>query len=91
MYRVGFDHILGIRPSYDGLVIDPVIPPTWKGFKAERVFRGTRYVVEVENPDGVDRGVASIVVDGRPAAAGPIAPRPAGSVCRVIVRMGRTA
>ncbi|MGZ5496283.1 MAG: GH36-type glycosyl hydrolase domain-containing protein, partial [Candidatus Aminicenantales bacterium] len=90
MYRVGYDHILGLRPSYEGLIIDPVIPAAWKGFKAERVFRGARYLVEVENPNGVERGVVSIRVDGRPVE-GPIAPRPAGAVCRVSVKMGKAA
>ena len=89
MYRVAFDHILGIRPSYAGLIVDPVVPRAWKGFRVERVFRGARYIVDFENPDGVERGVRSIDVDGGPVA-GPIAPRPADSVCRVTVRMGRT-
>ncbi len=88
MFRVAYDHILGLRPGYEGLVVDPVIPAAWPGFRAERVFRGARYLIEVENPDGVERGVASIVVDGRPVE-GPITPRPAGSTCRVSVRMGR--
>jgi cellobiose phosphorylase len=91
MYRVAYDHILGLRPSYEGLVIDPVIPPSWPGFKAERVFRGARYLVEVENPEGVMSGVASIDVDGKPVDGKVIAPRPAGTVCRVSVKMGRTA
>lgn len=91
MYRVAYDHILGLRPSYEGLVIDPVIPSSWPGFKAERVFRGARYLVEVENPEGVTSGVASIDVDGRPIDGEVIAPRPAGTVCRVSVKMGRTA
>jgi cellobiose phosphorylase len=90
MYRVAYDHILGLRPVYEGLAIDPVIPAAWPGFRAERVFRGARYVVEVENPDGVERGVRSITVDGRPIDGPVIAPRPAGAVCRVSVRMGRT-
>jgi cellobiose phosphorylase len=90
MYRVGYDHILGVRPTYGGLVVDPVIPPAWKAFRVERVFRGARYVVDVENPDGVEQGVVSIRVDGRPVE-GPIAPRPAGCVCRVSVQMGRAA
>ena len=91
MYRVAYDHILGLRPSYEGLVIDPVIPSSWPGFKAERVFRGARYLVEVENPEGVASGVASIEVDGKPIDGQVIAPRPAGTVCRVSVKMGRTA
>jgi len=88
MYRVGYDHILGIKPTYEGLVIDPVVPGDWKGFRAERVFRGARYIIEVGNPDGVESGVASISVDGR-RVSGPIVPRPAGSVCRVSVTMGK--
>jgi cellobiose phosphorylase len=89
MYRVGYDHILGIRPDYGGLVVDPVIPGEWPGFRAERVFRGVRYLVEVRNPDGVESGVRSIEVDGRPVEGGVVAPRPAGSVCRVTVTMGQ--
>jgi cellobiose phosphorylase len=88
MYRVAYDHILGVRPSYAGLVIDPVVPRSWTRFRVERVFRGARYVVEVENPDGVERGVRSIEVDGE-RVDGPIAPRPGGPVRRVSVRMGR--
>jgi cellobiose phosphorylase len=87
MYRVSYDHILGIRPTYEGLVVDPVIPRAWKGFKAERVFRGTRYLFEVENPDGVESGVKSIRVDGCPVR-GRVLPPPDGAVCRVLVTMG---
>ena len=89
MYRVSFDQILGLRPTYGGLAVDPVIPAAWKGFGAERVFRGVRYEVEVENPDGVESGVASVVADGRPVT-GVILPRPEAAVCRVRVILGRT-
>jgi cellobiose phosphorylase len=88
MYRVAYDHILGLRPTYGGLLVDPVIPADWKGFKAERVFRGARYLVEVANPDGVESGVRSVRVDGRPIEGAVITPRPAGSVGRVEVTMG---
>jgi len=40
--------ILGIRPEYKGLVVDPRIPTAWKGFTAERLFRGVRYSIQVE-------------------------------------------
>jgi cellobiose phosphorylase len=89
MYRVAFDHILGVRPSYAGLVIDPVIPGAWKRFRVERVFRGAKYLVEVENPEGHMSGVRSIAVDGSPIEGTVIAPRPAGSACRVKVTMGK--
>ncbi len=64
-------------------------PGDWKGFKVERVFRGARYLVEVENPDGVWSGVRSIEVDGRPVEGAVIAPQPPGSVCRVRATMGK--
>ncbi len=90
MYRVAYDRILGVRPDYAGLVVDPVVPAGWKGFRVERVFRGARYLIEVANPDGVESGVRSIAIDGRPFEGGIIAARPAGTVCRVSVTMGRT-
>ena len=39
--------ILGIRPTYQGLEIAPVIPSTWPGFRAVRKFRGVTYRIEV--------------------------------------------
>jgi cellobiose phosphorylase len=89
MHRVAFDHILGVRPTYDGLVVDPVIPGRWAGFRVERAFRGARYLVEVVNPEGVESGVRSVEVDGAPIEGAVIAPLPAGSVCRVKVTMGK--
>ncbi len=40
--------ILGIRPTYDGLMIDPVIPESWQGFTAQRTYRGVIYNISVE-------------------------------------------
>ena len=58
-------YILGIRPDYDGLVVDPCIPTHWKGFKVCRKFRGTLYRIEVLNPNGVSKGVKTLIVDGK--------------------------
>lgn len=57
-------YILGIRPDYDGLIVDPCIPSFMDGFTAKRDFRGTTYHIEVENPDHVEKGIASVTVDG---------------------------
>jgi len=57
--------MLGIRPEYDGLLIDPCIPEDWKGFKATRKFRGATYKIEVVNPKGKSKGVATVTVDGQ--------------------------
>ena len=64
MYRAGMEWILGIRLRRDHLIIDPCIPPTWPGFKAEFTRRGTLYRIVVENPGGVSRGVMRLELDG---------------------------
>jgi cellobiose phosphorylase len=59
-------YILGIRPEFDGLLIDPCIPTHWKGFAATRKFRGATYQIEVLNPDGKSKGVKTVIVDDLP-------------------------
>jgi cellobiose phosphorylase len=56
--------LLGIKPDYAGLRIDPCIPASWPSFRAVRRFRGVRYEIVVKNPDGVCSGVRSLTVDG---------------------------
>ena len=56
--------ILGIKPAYDGLEINPCIPSTWKEFKVKRKFRGAIYDITVQNPYGVCKGVQSLIVNG---------------------------
>lgn len=88
MYRVAYDHILGVRPTYAGLLLDPAIPPDWKRYRVERVFRGTRYIIDVENPDGVESGVKAVFVDGRPIL-GAVLTSAGALECRVRVVLGR--
>ena len=57
-------YILGIRPDYDGLIIDPCIPDTMDGFTAKRKFRGNTYHITVKNPAHVQKGVTKLIVDG---------------------------
>ncbi|MBN2092778.1 glycosyl transferase [candidate division KSB1 bacterium] len=58
-------YILGIRPGLDGLIIDPCIPPDWKKYSVKRIYRGAIYQIQVENPDGVSKGIKNIEVDGK--------------------------
>jgi cellobiose phosphorylase len=58
--------ILGIKPDYDGLVIDPCIPSFWKAFTITRKFRGTTYRIEISNPNGKMKGVKEVFVDSKP-------------------------
>ncbi|MGC9468247.1 MAG: GH36-type glycosyl hydrolase domain-containing protein [Anaerolineae bacterium] len=72
-YQAGTKYILGIRPTYTGLEINPCIPSAWDGFRARRVFRNATYEIEVKNPDHVSKGVRSMMVDGK-AAGGIVVP-----------------
>jgi len=65
--------ILGIKPDYDGLRIDPCVPREWGSYRVSRRFRGTTYEISVENPDGVCSGVRSLTVDGQ-AVEGNVVP-----------------
>ncbi|MBN2190651.1 MAG: glycosyl transferase [Candidatus Aureabacteria bacterium] len=58
-------HILGIRPDYDGLEINPCIPKKWDGFSVTRIFRNSVYDIVVRNPEHVNKGVKEISVDGK--------------------------
>ena len=58
-------YILGVKPAYNGLAIDPCIPSTWNGFKMTRKFRGATYTIEVENPMNISKGVKTIFVNGK--------------------------
>jgi len=57
-------HILGVRPEHDGLVVDPAIPSDWEEYEVRREFRGATYEITIENPESVESGVAEIQVDG---------------------------
>ena len=59
-------YILGIKPSYGGIEIDPCICSEWKEYKVTRRFRGSVYEITVKNLDGVCKGVREILLDGQP-------------------------
>ena len=66
-------HILGIRPTFDGLEVKPVLPSDWNDFQAVRSFRGVRYEISVRRA-GPGQQV-SLEVDGKPVE-GTIIPLP---------------
>ncbi|MCD1257599.1 glycosyl transferase [Paenibacillus athensensis] len=57
--------ILGIQPEFDGLRVNPCIPQDWEGFTISRTYRGDTYRIRVTNPNRVNKGVASVTVDGK--------------------------
>ena len=85
-YYAATQYLLGVRPDFDTLIVDPCIPAEWREFTVSRIWRGARYEIRVSNPDGVEKGVRSISVDGEEVDS--IPNYPAGSVCWVEVVMG---
>ena len=81
-------YILGVRPEYDGLTVDPCIPKKWDGFKMQRKFRGATYHLEVKNPDHVSKGVKEIIVNGEKLNSGKIPLLEKGKIHKVEIIMG---
>lgn len=80
--------ILGIKPDYDGLVIDPCVPNGWKHYEIRRKFRDAEYDIVIDNPDGVSRGVKSLLLNGKPVDGNLVPHQAAGSVNKVEVTLG---
>ena len=85
-YYAATQYLLGVKPDFDGLVIDPCIPADWKEYTVLRRWRGAEYRIHVTNPKGVEKGVASITVNGRQVDK--VSVMPMGSVNEVAVIMG---
>lgn len=65
MWYTVSEFILGIKPSYDSLTIDPCLPTSAKEYEVCRKFRGAEYIIKVKNPKGVNKGVRSLLLDGQ--------------------------
>ena len=63
-YYVISNYILGIKPDWNGLTIDPCIPKDWAGYKISRRFRGAIYEIEIKNESKVCKGVKKLIADG---------------------------
>ena len=85
-------YMLGIRPDFDCLIIDPCVPPSWPSFSVRRVWRDTVYNITVENPKAVSKGVKECKLNGKSVnCSGKTALVPVqekGSECHITVLMG---
>ena len=57
-------YLLGVQPDYDGLRINPCLPDELKEITLDRTYRGAQYHVHVVKPDGVEKGVKKMLVNG---------------------------
>ena len=81
-------YILGIQPQLDGLMINPCIPDTMDGYTLDRTFRGVKYHITVDNSAHVQKGVASMTVDGQAVEGNVIPPVKDRKEVNVTVVMG---
>lgn len=79
-------YMLGIRPDFESLTVDPCIPADWKEFQVQREWRGAVYHITVQNPEGVMKGVKEILLNGEKTDKIPVQKR--GSEAHVTVIMG---
>jgi cyclic beta-1,2-glucan synthetase len=70
LWRVAIEGILGLRLEGDRLRLDPRVARSWTQFEIVYRYRSATYRVSVENPDGVERGVKEVRVDGSVQADG---------------------
>jgi len=87
-WHVFWSYILGIRPTYHGLQMDPCLPTEWEAITARRWFRGSIYEIEIDKPKGISKGVKRILVDGEVIEGDVVFPHSDGEVHRVRVEMG---
>ncbi|RIL05166.1 MAG: hypothetical protein DCC75_11950 [Proteobacteria bacterium] len=65
LYRVAWEHILGLKIRGDKFAVEPCIPSAWKEFNMKVSLRGTTFNIKVLNPTNVERGVQSVQLEGQ--------------------------
>ncbi len=88
MWRACIDWILGVRPTYRGLLVDPCIPAHWREYTVKRRFRGATYLITVKNPEGLPTGIKELWLDGQKLDGNLIPPLEDGELHRVVAVMG---
>ncbi len=91
MYRVWIEEVLGFKKRGENLLIDPAIPTHWPAFSMKYRHGSAMYQIEVRNPDGVERGVSRLEVDGKVVSAAEIPLVDDGQVHSVVVTLGEKA
>ncbi|MCQ2195707.1 MAG: glycosyl transferase, partial [Paludibacteraceae bacterium] len=87
MWLTVSQYLLGIKPSYKGLEINPCLPSDMKSYSVNRKFRDADYSITVI-PNGVQKGVKKLIVNGKEIAGNVVPMQPAGSKTVVEVIMG---
>src|SRR5919112_1154880 len=86
MYRVGLEGILGFTKRGDTLFIEPRAPASWPSYTIEYRYGKSRYVITVQNEDGVTGSAVDVTVDGKVSKKGGIRLVDDGALHEVTVR-----
>jgi cellobiose phosphorylase len=87
LYRISTEWILGIRPTWDGLLIRPCLPPHWKNVEATRQFRGGVYRIKFIRDTKLPAGTHRVSFNNRDLSGDMVPPSP-GMQNEVVVRVG---
>ncbi|MGD0458927.1 MAG: glucoamylase family protein [Terriglobia bacterium] len=89
MYRAWVEEILGLKVRGDHMQLNPVIPGWWGGFRLRYRHGEAIYEIQVENPEGCERGVSWVEMDGQ-RMRDRVIPLDRGLVKhRILVHMGK--
>jgi cyclic beta-1,2-glucan synthetase len=89
MYRAWIEEVLGLKVRGDHLQLNPVIPGSWEGFHLRYRHGEAIYDIQVENPEGLEQGVAFVELDGQRLKEGLIPLERTLIKHRVVVRLGK--
>src|SRR5262249_50934260 len=65
LYLAAVETLLGFTRRGNEMPLDPRIPADWRQYELEYRHGQTVYRCRVENPDGVERGVREVTLDGQ--------------------------
>jgi cellobiose phosphorylase len=88
MMKAATNWIFGVRPQYQGLLVDPCVPTSWRSFRMTRQFRDTIYDIAFSNPNGVSKGIKAIQVDGWPFETNLLPAFSDGKTHKISITMG---
>ena len=87
MYRITLEHVLGIRREGEWMAFNPCVPRHWRRFHVTLRIPGAEYRITMENPHGVNRGVQSVAVEGRPVEGNRVKLQPNSGTHAVLVTL----
>jgi cellobiose phosphorylase len=82
-----WEHLFGIRPLQEGLLVDPCLPSHWESASMTRKFRGSEYVIRISKPKGICKGIVHLTLNGSPVGGDVIPVQKPGGVYHVEVRI----